>query len=260
MAFVIMNEKAAWRPHVPPGQRIYAVGDIHGMSELLEDILSYVRADLAARPPAGKVTLVFLGDYVDRGPDSAKVLARLADLKIPDVDVRCLMGNHEELFQQFLDEPIDIWPHWLLLGAVETLGSFGVAAPRNRVDRAQILAARKALSAEISTTVAGFFGSLRLFHVAGDYLFVHAGLKSNVPLERQDARDLLWIRREFLDSAEPFSHFVIHGHTPTQSPDVAANRIGIDTGAYLTGVLSCLVLEADRRWVFQSNRPDLTPL
>lgn len=249
-----MDETTSW-PLPPAGLRIYAVGDIHGMSALLDDMLQHIRDDLAERPPHGPVRIVFLGDYIDRGPDSAGTLRRLAGLRIEGAEIVCLRGNHEEALLWFLADPLEAWPHWLTFGGAATLASFGVQAPRLRTDRRQILAAHAALRRALPRDLVVFLERLPHYHAAGDYVFVHAGLRPDVPLQRQDPHDLVWIRDTFLDHTGRFSHFVVHGHTPVAAPDVRDNRIGIDTGAYHTGVLTCLLLQDAGRWTIRSGSP-----
>lgn len=226
------------RPCVPGGTRVYAIGDIHGRRDLLVDLLRRIEMDAETAPT--RRVLVFLGDYIDRGPDSAGVLARLAQGPPNGFDMVCLKGNHEDMMDRFLAGDPAAAAHWLANGGWETLQSFGL-------DTAEPGALADALSPAQTTFLAG----LITLHREGDYVFVHAGVAPGTPLSRQDDRDLMWIRGRFLDANTPFGAFVVHGHTITREPDVTEHRIGIDTGAYHTNRLTALVLEgADRRFLF----------
>jgi len=219
--------------------RCYVIGDIHGRSDLLDRMVDAITRDIEQNPVAASLT-VTLGDYVDRGPDSRGVLDRLAHNPFP-TDYVALKGNHEELLETFLTRPA-IGPQWRRLGGLETLHSYKVPVADLMVGKgfdeaAQAL--RQALPAEQSA----FLGRLKLSLTVGGYFLCHAGVRPGVPLDNQRAEDLLWIRDEFLSSKVDFGKIVVHGHTPTQSPQVLANRINIDTGAFATGRLTCLVIE-----------------
>ena len=221
--------------------RCYVIGDIHGRSDLLDRMVDAITRDIEQNPVPASLT-VTLGDYVDRGPDSRGVLDRLAHNPFP-TDYVALKGNHEELLETFLTRPA-IGPQWRRLGGLETLHSYKVPVADLMVGKgfdeaAQAL--RQALPAEQSA----FLGRLKLSQTVGCYFLCHAGVRPGVPLDNQRAEDLLWIRDEFLSSTVDFGKIVVHGHTPTQSPEVLANRINIDTGAFATGNLTCLVLEDD---------------
>jgi serine/threonine protein phosphatase 1 len=223
---------------LPPDQRVYAIGDVHGCAGRLADMHRLIRADLAARPnPAPCV--IHLGDLVDRGPDSAGVVAMLCR-PWPDpadqVTVVNLMGNHEDMMLDAVTSADSgAVRHWLANGGRQTLESWGVppSAPAARWWDA------------IPPAHLGFLRGLSLFHRAGGYVFVHAGLRPEVPLARQSREDLLWIREPFLSWAGALPLVAVHGHTPEAEPVVRANRIGIDTGAVMGGKLTCAVLEAD---------------
>jgi serine/threonine protein phosphatase 1 len=222
---------------VPPGQRVYAVGDVHGCLDQLQALHSLIAEDLAARP-AAEAVLVHLGDYVDRGPDSAGVVALLAEgsplANVPTVN---LMGNHEHMMLAALATgEADATDLWLANGGADSLLSWGV--PRS--------AQPKEWASYLPKPHLVFLRDLALRHEVGGYLFVHAGIRPGIPLERQSRHDLMWIREPFLSFQEPFGPVVVHGHTPRQEPTVRPNRIGIDTGAVMGGVLTCAVLEDDR--------------
>jgi serine/threonine protein phosphatase 1 len=222
---------------LPPGQRVYAVGDVHGCLERLEEMHALIAEDLAARPTDDAV-LVHLGDYVDRGPDSAGVVARLADGgAIPAVPTVNLMGNHEEMMLAALAiGEAEATELWLSNGGADSLLSWDVPRSAQPKEWASYLPKPHLL----------FLRDLAVRHAVGGYLFVHAGIRPGIPLERQSRHDLMWIREPFLSFKEPFGPVVVHGHTPRQEPVVRPNRIGIDTGAVMGGVLTCAVLEEDR--------------
>ncbi|WP_026605752.1 metallophosphoesterase family protein [Methylocapsa acidiphila] len=229
------------RPAVPDGLRIYATGDIHGRADLLDQLFLRIDQDLEARPIERAVE-VFLGDYIDRGPDSAGVLNRLIR-RAETHQTLCLKGNHEVCLVEFLENPA-ILKDWARFGALTTLLSYGLKPSINAGPMEQA-----ALAEELSRTIPAshrrFLAELPLSFTCGDYFFVHAGVRPGAPLSRQRDEDLLWIREDFLAHEEPFEKVIVHGHTPTKDPEVRPNRIGIDTGAYATGRLTCLWLEGD---------------
>jgi serine/threonine protein phosphatase 1 len=223
---------------LPPDIRIYAIGDVHGRADLLDAIHRAIAADLAARPVA-RAQVVHLGDYIDRGPDSAGVLARLAGGAgpLPDSVQRVnLMGNHEAMLLGALrgGDPAST-SLWLRNGGIATLESWGV---RNLTDPA-------VWRASIPPDQMHLLEGLALTHAEGGYLFVHAGVRPGVPLPHQVAEDLLWIREPFLSWPHPHGAIIVHGHTPVAEPVIRTNRIGIDTAAAMGGVLTCAVLEGD---------------
>jgi serine/threonine protein phosphatase 1 len=238
-------------PTVPSGSRLYAVGDIHGRLDLLTRLHALIAAD-AETSTAQRRVLVYVGDYVDRGPDSAGVIDLLLDRPLPGFEIVHLLGNHEETMLRF---PVDITvgPTWLYYGGVETLLSYGVDVRSNAWRDERELCR---LQAEVRRCVprrhVEFMRAMPLFHVEGDYLFVHAGIRPGVPLEQQEADDLLWIRGDFLRSRVDHGKIVVHGHTITEMPDAQPNRIGIDTGAFYSNRLTCLVLEGPGRWYLQT--------
>jgi len=226
---------------VPDGIRIYAIGDVHGRADLLDQVLTRIDADLAAFP-APRATQVFLGDYIDRGPDSRAVLERLIG-RSRTHDTVCLKGNHETYLLEFLKNP-SILDEWQSYGAFETLMSYGVAPSRNADPAAQARLAA-ALHCALPGSHRQFLETLRRCFVCGDFLFVHAGVRPGIPLTQQRDEDLLWIREEFLRFEGGFGKIIVHGHTPVLEPDIRPNRINIDTGAYATGRLTCLMIEGD---------------
>ena len=239
------------RPTLPEGQLLYAVGDIHGRLDLLEAILELIEADARASGHVERRTLVFLGDYVDRGPDSRGVVDRVIGGLPQGFDTHFLKGNHEAILLNFLD---DAWSldNWLLNGGEATMLSYGVDTKRLARLRAPSEAWRQAFAAALPEAHLRFFKSLKLSVSFGDYLFVHAGVKPGVPLAAQTEADLIWIRDPFLDHASPFDKIVVHGHTPGQQPVIRSNRIGIDTGAVFTGRLTALRLQDGSREFLQT--------
>jgi serine/threonine protein phosphatase 1 len=232
-------------PMVPEGRLLYAVGDIHGRSDLLRRLLDEIADDAESSGAAAK-TLVFLGDYVDRGPDSRGVIDILL-AGLPDgLDAHLLKGNHEALLLGFLygATPLD---HWRVNGGDATMASYGIDIARLRQSGASDNAWRSALADALPPTHLAFFKALELSLLVGDYLFVHAGLRPGVPLSAQGESDLIWIRGPFLDHAGSFGPIVVHGHTPGEEPVMRPNRIGLDTGACFTGRLTALRLEGSSR-------------
>lgn len=235
---------------VPPGHLVYAVGDIHGRADLLAQMLRLV-ADDAAPLDADRRHIIFLGDYIDRGPDSRGVIDLALDGLPQGFDGVYLKGNHEELLLDFLEEG-DGLPLWLANGADATLASYGVDIGGLVDASADDEAWRAAFVAALPETHRNFYETLGLMAAFGGYVFVHAGVRPRVPLDRQNPHDLIWIRDEFLSSDEDLGKVVVHGHTPGPAPVIRPNRIGIDTLAWKSGRLTALRLFGDER-VFLST-------
>lgn len=228
---------------------IFAVGDIHGRLDLLEPLIE----DIGASPHYhADSRIVFLGDYVDRGPAVAGVLERLSSLADEDFDPVFLVGNHELGMLAFLDDPEheDLWLYW---GGVETALSYGVRGLGSVADAGFRRHLRDQLAASVPAHHIAFLKSLKLYHIELGTLFVHAGIRPGVPLEEQTVEDLTFIRYEFLDDERKHPWYVVHGHTPVPQPDIRPNRANIDTGAFSTGILSCLVVTPERRFLL--DRP-----
>jgi serine/threonine protein phosphatase 1 len=227
------------RPSIPAGMRIYAVGDIHGRLDLLNELLRRIDDDISSRSTIRPV-FVFLGDYVDRGPSSRETIDRLIEHAETSESV-FLKGNHEQIAISCLRDRA-LFDHWMRLGGIETLVSYGVS-PRGFSDDGQIVRLQAAFHDALPQTHFRFFRDLQNSFACGDFFFAHAGVKPSVELAHQKESDLLWIRQEFLSSNEDFGKIVVHGHTPTRDVEVASNRINIDTGAFATGRLTCLVID-----------------
>lgn len=227
---------------VPEGTRIYAVGDIHGCAGLLDATLARIDGHRDAQSPASTIE-VFLGDYVDRGPHSREVIDRLIERRRTRAAV-CLAGNHEIYVLEFLKNPA-VFADWKQFGALATLQSYGLSAPAEASDE-EVNELAQAFGRILPASHRNFLESLTPSYECGDYFFVHAGVRPGVALADQRLDDMLWIRQVFLDHAGDFGKVIVHGHTPVSAPEVRSNRINIDTGAFSTGQLTCLVLEADK--------------
>jgi serine/threonine protein phosphatase 1 len=224
---------------LPDGVRVYAVGDIHGRADLLQALLLQIDVDCALYPSSRPI-VVFLGDYIDRGPGSREVV----DLLLGCAGTRetiFLRGNHETFVHRFLSEPA-ILDEWRLCGGLETLMSYGLKPSINPDTEEQNRLADE-LARSIPQRHLEFLDALDLSFSCGDFLFVHAGIRPGIAIRRQREEDLLWIRDEFLFCEQPFEKFIVHGHTPVPAPDIRSNRVNIDTGAFATGRLTCVVIE-----------------
>ena len=232
------------RPRVPKDIRIYAIGDIHGRVDLLEQMLKRIDADLASNS-VGLSIEVFLGDYIDRGPASRDVIDRLV-AHTKTYRPIFLKGNHESYLTDFLTNP-RILEDWQCYGGLETLMSYGITPSINANAATQVKLAA-ALNQALPESHRQFIRNLRSSFTCGDFFFVHAGVRPGIPLTKQRDEDLLWIRQAFLLHEEDFGKIVVHGHTPVSQPDIRPNRINIDTGAFATGQLTCLILEDDKMY------------
>jgi len=236
-------------PSLPAELRIYAIGDIHGRLDLLNELLARISGDIALRPTV-RPLYVFLGDYIDRGTSSRETIDRLIEHGKTHESV-FLKGNHELIAIKCLSDR-GLFDQWLRLGGLETLVSYGVPA-ETLANGKQIAELQSAFHGALPQAHFRFFRDLKNSFECGDFFFAHAGVKPNVELSRQKENDLLWIRGEFLTSKDDFGKIVVHGHTPTREIEVGPNRINIDTGAFATGRLSCLVLEGEELSVIDTS-------
>jgi serine/threonine protein phosphatase 1 len=231
------------------GWRAYVIGDVHGCLDLLDTLLADIAADHARRPEA-KGLVVVLGDLIDRGPDSAGVIARLRDFDLPGFKLVGLAGNHEEVLLKILaGDPKEIGG-WLRFGGAETLRSYG--ADPKAIEVLSPEAAQRRIAEIIPPGDRKFLEQLGDSLRLGDYLLVHAGIRPGVPLDQQTLRDLRWIREPFLTDTRDHGVVVVHGHTISEAVEEVGSRIGIDTGAYATGRLTALGIEGDRRWLIDT--------
>jgi len=240
--FKRMSKKS---PRTPRKTRIYAIGDIHGRADLLDRVLTKIDTDAQKTPIAHKI-LVMLGDYIDRGPESARVLARLGDLRAERIldgfKIHLLKGNHEERMLDFLVGHNERESAaWLANGGANTLASYGLNLKH---DQSTL---RRELNSTLPRSHKFILRSLQYCVIEGDYGFVHAGVRPGIPWQDQNPADLLWIRDKFLNSNADFGPMIVHGHAAGRAPDIRTNRINIDTRAWSSDILTCLVLEGTKR-------------
>jgi serine/threonine protein phosphatase 1 len=220
---------------LPEGRRIYAIGDIHGCDVQLGDLHEMIAEDLTQRPVEAPL-LLHIGDYVDRGADTAGVLQRLlTETPIPGLPVVNLVGNHDETMLHALTGDRAAATDWLFAGGAPALQSYGIDPD----------SPRESWPEQVPPEHLDFLRGLTLTHRDGGYFFVHGGVRPGVPLEQQAREDLLRMRQPFLYSEMSFGAVVVHGHTPVRDPVVRHNRIAIDTGAVFGGKMTCLVLEGE---------------
>jgi len=235
---------------LPSGTRVYAVGDIHGRLDLLNELLRQMEGDDAARGPADTI-VIFLGDLIDRGPDSAQVVQRLLELGAKTDKVRFLLGNHEEVFLKSLAGEGKALPFFLRIGGKQTVLSYGISeAEYEQSDYSELL---DLMRARVPQAHIDFLTAFEDMVVLGDYAFVHAGVRPGVPLDAQKPETLRWIREEFLNSNAVFEKIVVHGHSISDEVEERGRRIGIDTGAYASGRLTAMGFEGPDRWVLQTS-------
>ena len=245
------------QPAGPRGSRAYVVGDIHGRLDLLERLLDKIHADIAQRP-CRKTLLVSVGDLIDRGPSSRQVVELLRTYRHEGVRAVFLLGNHEEVLLRVLEGDASLIPSWLRFGGAQCLESYGVdpllltgLSDDRIIDRVRQAVPRKHVE-----FLRSFVDTCRF----GDYLFVHAGIRPGVELQEQRQKDLRWIREPFLADDTPHGFVVVHGHTITNEVEERPNRIGIDTGAFATGVLTALAIEGKERWYLDTKATVGTPV
>lgn len=238
-------------PAIPAGARVYAVGDIHGCNAQFVALVDAIERDDAARGPAD-TTIILLGDLIDRGPDSAAVVATARALQ-QRRQVRIIAGNHEEMFLDSFDQ-LDLLRHFLRYGGRETVLSYPIDPIAFHA--AELTDAQELMRAAVPAADRDFIEAFEEHIAIGDYLFVHAGIRPGEPLDAQQPSDLRWIREPFLSHGGDHGHVVVHGHTIAPEPEFLRNRIGIDTGAYLTGRLTALGLEGTERWLIEASQDE----
>lgn len=241
------------RPAGARGFRAYVVGDIHGRLDLLDELLAGIHRDLAERPTS-KALIVFLGDLIDRGPNSAQVVERLRSYRRDGIRTVFLLGNHEEVLLRILGGDTSLIPNWLMYGGLECLKSYGIDPRLIGVypDEKALAIIRLAIPKQHEEFLKTFIDTCRF----GDYLFVHAGIRPGVPIDDQVQSDLRWIREPFLTDNRDHGCIVVHGHTISSEAEERPNRIGIDTGAYKTGILTALIVDGTERRYLDTRVPD----
>lgn len=239
-------------PSGPRGRRAYVVGDIHGRLDLLDRLLEQIHGEIGPEPD-DEVLLVFLGDLIDRGPDSSEVVERLRTYRHPQVRPVFILGNHEEVLLRIHAGQTELITSWLRFGGAQCLKSYGADPdPISVMDHESALAAiKRAIPDEHVTFLNSFVDTCRF----GDYLFVHAGIRPGIELDHQRQNDLRWIREPFLRDLTDHGFVVVHGHTISRGIDEQPNRIGIDTGAYHSGILTALVIEGRERRYLDTSAP-----
>ncbi len=238
----MLRKKGKPEASLPDGKRVYAIGDIHGRLDLFEELIDAIERDDSEAGDA-ETTVILLGDLVDRGPDSAGVIERAMRWQ-QERKVRCLAGNHEQMFLEALQKKESL-RHFIKFGGRETILSYGVE--RSVYREASVETLQELYRAAVPQPHIEFLDSFERLIEIGGYIFVHAGIQPGVAAAEQKRKDLLWIREPFLSYAKPHSHVVVHGHTITDQVEDRGNRIGIDTGAYCNGRLTALVLEGTTR-------------
>ncbi|MFZ2994701.1 metallophosphoesterase family protein [Sphingobium sp.] len=243
-------------PSTQRGERIYVVGDVHGRVDLMRALFERIENHLSALPGNRTVHLVLLGDLIDRGPDSAGVLRFLYNAQKHTDMLVILRGNHEDMMLRAIEGEPGVMRAWMRMGGDATLRSFGIEPPESDAD---IMPAARALATAIPRPMLDWLRSLPLTAQSGDYLFCHAGIRPGVAIKRQSREDLLWIREEFLSDTTNHGVVVVHGHSIATKVEMRPNRIGIDTGAYRTGVLTALYLEDAVREIIAVGPADAAP-
>lgn len=237
---ISLGGKSRWSPKGKPGQRVYAVGDIHGCLAETQALMQRIKTDNDYRDSA-ETFVIFLGDLVDRGPDSRGVIEHLMAFPYRFAKPLFIMGNHEEMMVRALMGEPNLLPEWLKYGGFACAESYGV--PRTQLLDQEPSVIEYTLRSAIPRKHVDFLGGFLDYVHFGDFLFTHAGIRPGVPLEKQNSRDLKWIRDPFLHHSGDLGVTVVHGHTISDQVEVRSNRIGIDTGAYKTGVLSAVCID-----------------
>ena len=238
-------------PDLGENRRAYAIGDIHGRLDLLKQVIDKIAEDDLARGPAERTDIILLGDFVDRGPESSGVLDYVMTLSQFWPNVTCLQGNHEEVFLMAARGDEAALRFMTRIGGRETIISYG--ATEQELDQMTLGQLRDWLMAAVPEAHLRFMEEMPDRVLIGDYAFVHAGIRPQLAMDEQEGRDLRWIREEFLTFEEPHDYFVVHGHSITSGVDRRSNRIGIDTGAYVTGALTAIGLQGKDQWFLNTS-------
>lgn len=249
------SKRRRQRALTPANTRIYAIGDIHGRADLLQHLTDRISYDASLRPRVNEI-LIILGDFIDRGPGSASVIKALYAHRLSKQLV-VLMGNHEAALVSAYNGDMNALKFWIEFGGEATLIDFG--ACRSNIRMANEYSILDLLHEHIPSDIIDWMSRLPVYYQSGDYVFVHAGIRPGIPLRRQKKSDLLWIRKDFLDDETDHGAVVVHGHTPSRTVVVKPNRIGVDTDAYQSDILSALVLQDERRWILDTSFDSETP-
>lgn len=235
------------------GERlVYAIGDLHGRLDLLTEMIVAILDDVVQSAPARRPLIIFLGDYIDRGPQSAALIDFLISLQADQaLEVRTLRGNHEQVLLDFLEREEEVGPDWVSFGGAATLAAYGVKSPGPEAQVAVWKKAAKSFERSLPAKHLAFLRATESLICVGDFAFVHAGVRPDIPLDRQTAHDVMWIRERFTDAQTPYEKVVVHGHTETSDVVVTRWRIGLDTAAYSSGVLSALRLHGANLRILQ---------
>jgi serine/threonine protein phosphatase 1 len=234
----------------PPGTRVYAIGDIHGCLDRLKLLQQKILDDKESAPEI-RFVLVYVGDYVDRGPDSREVIDHLLNTPLPGLETIHLKGNHEEFMQRFFEGDLEVGGGWIANGGREALISYGVNVDTKWPDFSELKALQSQFAATAPAAHIAFLHALGYSHVEGGYAFVHAGVAPGVAFADQDPHDLMWIREEFIKSNDIHDYVIVHGHTPSRKIENKANRVNVDTGAVYGGPLTAVVLSGTTREFLQ---------
>lgn len=240
----LFKRKPPVQPFLPADTRVYCIGDIHGCNSLLQELLLEIQREL--KNFKGRVIMVYLGDFIDRGPHSKEVIDTLLNNQPHDIETVYLRGNHEQVLLDCLNNPALI-STWLNYGGLAALASYKVSVAKIPTKLQDLVQIQQQLKEKLPPSHYHFFINTRLSYTLGSYFFVHAGIYPGRSLARQQPQDLLWIRDEFIQSTKYHEKIIVHGHTISPQPVLLNNRIGIDTGAFCSGKLTCLVLESDQQ-------------
>lgn len=244
------SKKQTAKALLPENTRVYCIGDIHGCYDLLQTLMTHIKED--AENFSGRIIIIYLGDFIDRGRFSKEVIDFILNDKLANVEYIYLRGNHEQTLLDFLQEE-SVARSWLAYGGLATLASYNVHLTKipSKVD--DFLNLQRQLRDNLPASHYRFFSETRLYYTIGEYFFVHAGINPFYSLAKQRPEEMLWIRDEFLYYNKPYEKIIVHGHTITDSPVLFDYRIGIDTGAFASGILTCLVLENDQQRLIQTT-------